>query len=277
MNRFQVETDEQGCVFIDRDGKHFRYILNYLRKGGVMSHCIFPVDNYLAMEEILNEAEFFGLTRLTNFFRQPYKVVFAPPSFDYNNSSSSSSQSNYLSPSSSSAAVPYAPNHSSSNSSGNNSTTGGISVTPDRRCMQLNHGAKVPQLRTAKPLIVNKGVITERIAHQYNSVMFNFQMDAKIKIQTLEQHNYNEVAFTIAYISSFNNYIRIQIWLDIPNDKIVWQYTDKDLKVTTFSDYLPYMDPNKEWYFTVCDLNASGAMGSIEVRTADLKKHAGVV
>ena len=31
--KFEVKPSEDGAFFIDRDGKHFRFILNYLRTG----------------------------------------------------------------------------------------------------------------------------------------------------------------------------------------------------------------------------------------------------
>jgi hypothetical protein len=33
--RFLVEKNEEGCVFIDRDGRHFHHILNWLRNGSL--------------------------------------------------------------------------------------------------------------------------------------------------------------------------------------------------------------------------------------------------
>ena len=39
--RHNVQKDEDGRYFIDRDGTHFRYILNYLRDGNTY----IPVDN----------------------------------------------------------------------------------------------------------------------------------------------------------------------------------------------------------------------------------------
>ena len=39
--RHNVTKDEDGRYFIDRDGTHFRYILNYLRDGNTY----IPVDN----------------------------------------------------------------------------------------------------------------------------------------------------------------------------------------------------------------------------------------
>lgn len=81
-----------------------------------------------------------------------------------------------------------------------------------------------------------------------------------VRVQNVDT---NEVAFSISYIASFNNYIRVQIWLDVPNDRIYWQYTDVDLNTTMFSDYLPYLDVNGKWYFTICDIVSFG-FGTIE-------------
>lgn len=45
----------QGYVFVDRDGKHFRHILNWLRDGVIPS---MPESEY---SELLREAEYFQL------------------------------------------------------------------------------------------------------------------------------------------------------------------------------------------------------------------------
>lgn len=46
--------DEKGYFFIDRDGTHFRYILNFLRTGALLV----PEDP-LIRKELLIEAEFY--------------------------------------------------------------------------------------------------------------------------------------------------------------------------------------------------------------------------
>ena len=51
---FDTKPSEDGSYFIDRDGTHFRYILNYLRTGQL----IVPRDDILR-EELLAEAEFY--------------------------------------------------------------------------------------------------------------------------------------------------------------------------------------------------------------------------
>jgi len=52
--RFDTKASEDGSYFIDRDGTHFRYILNYLRTGQL----IVPKDEIIR-EELLAEAEFY--------------------------------------------------------------------------------------------------------------------------------------------------------------------------------------------------------------------------
>ena len=64
-HRLKVETD--GSYFIDRDGTHFRYILNYLRDGcikeGTMPQC--PS----LWGELLNEAEYYQISGLVDYLK----------------------------------------------------------------------------------------------------------------------------------------------------------------------------------------------------------------
>ena len=54
--RFDTKPSEDGSYFIDRDGTHFRYILNYLRTGQL----IVPTDEMARIrDELLAEAEFY--------------------------------------------------------------------------------------------------------------------------------------------------------------------------------------------------------------------------
>ena len=52
--RFDTKPAEDGTYFIDRDGTHFRYILNYLRTGNL----VVPEDK-IVRRELLTEAEFY--------------------------------------------------------------------------------------------------------------------------------------------------------------------------------------------------------------------------
>ena len=54
--RFDTKPAKDGSYFIDRDGTHFRYILNYLRTGRL----ILPEDK-LVRKELLEEAEFYQI------------------------------------------------------------------------------------------------------------------------------------------------------------------------------------------------------------------------
>lgn len=39
--RYDIRVEDDGIIFIDRDGIYFRYILNYLRDGGVKLDVLF--------------------------------------------------------------------------------------------------------------------------------------------------------------------------------------------------------------------------------------------
>lgn len=62
--RLPARRDEEGRFFIDRDGRHFHHILNYLRDGS------FPVALGRAeRQELEREAAFYGLQRLVAHLR----------------------------------------------------------------------------------------------------------------------------------------------------------------------------------------------------------------
>ena len=54
--RFDTKPAEDGSYFIDRDGTHFRYILNYLRTGKLLL-----TEDKVIKKEILDEAEFYQI------------------------------------------------------------------------------------------------------------------------------------------------------------------------------------------------------------------------
>jgi len=58
--RFNLHEDKDGSLFIDRDGTHFRYILNYLRDVGKP---VLPADHQ-SQKELLREAEYYQLIGL---------------------------------------------------------------------------------------------------------------------------------------------------------------------------------------------------------------------
>ena len=61
--RHPIETDERGYYFLDRDGKLFRYILNYLRKGEL----VIPPDDLILIEELRQEAQYFQLNEMLEY------------------------------------------------------------------------------------------------------------------------------------------------------------------------------------------------------------------
>jgi len=57
--RFEQHPDAEGVYFIDRDGTHFRHILNHLRDPG--SFTLSPAMPYERRAEIIMEFQFYGL------------------------------------------------------------------------------------------------------------------------------------------------------------------------------------------------------------------------
>ena len=67
--RFDTKPAEDGSYFIDRDGTHFRYILNYLRTGQL----IVPEDK-VVRRELLTEAEFYQVEGIIKEMKaRPFK------------------------------------------------------------------------------------------------------------------------------------------------------------------------------------------------------------
>ncbi|XP_025095630.1 uncharacterized protein LOC112564776 isoform X2 [Pomacea canaliculata] len=62
--RHPLKTEADGSYFIDRDGTHFRYILNYLRDGCIKEGTLPSSDTVL--RELLTEAEYYQLSGLAD-------------------------------------------------------------------------------------------------------------------------------------------------------------------------------------------------------------------
>ena len=58
--RHHATKGGDGRYFIDRDGTHFRYILNYLRDGNTY----IPVDNQQVIDELYEEVTFYNIHNL---------------------------------------------------------------------------------------------------------------------------------------------------------------------------------------------------------------------
>lgn len=63
--RHQLKTESDGSHFIDRDGTHFRYILNYLRDGCLKEGTI--PSNETVLRELLTEAEYYQISGLVEY------------------------------------------------------------------------------------------------------------------------------------------------------------------------------------------------------------------
>ena len=65
--RFDTKPSGNGSYFIDRDGTHFRYTLNYLRTGQLLV----PKDEIIRVE-LLAEAEFYQIEGIVNALRASF-------------------------------------------------------------------------------------------------------------------------------------------------------------------------------------------------------------
>ena len=65
--RHKIHKQKNGSVFIDRDGTHFRVILNYLR--GEISSKSQLSDDRLALSELSTECDFYQLQELKNIVK----------------------------------------------------------------------------------------------------------------------------------------------------------------------------------------------------------------
>jgi len=70
------KKDKNGCVFIDRDGKHFDKILKYLRNGIVP-----PLEDKNEAYELLDEADFYCLEKLRSNIKSYILYNYSSTSF----------------------------------------------------------------------------------------------------------------------------------------------------------------------------------------------------
>lgn len=57
-----ANVNKQGCIFVDRDGMLFSYILNYLRTGVL----VYDSNDEVLRKLLLLEAKYFGLDKLAD-------------------------------------------------------------------------------------------------------------------------------------------------------------------------------------------------------------------
>ena len=68
--RMDVITDSDGYILIDRCGKHFELILNYLRDEDTQGLLMNLDKSELELYEILKEAKFYCIQSLVNLIEQ---------------------------------------------------------------------------------------------------------------------------------------------------------------------------------------------------------------
>jgi len=67
--RHDIRQDESdGCCFIDRDGSHFRFVLNYLRDGSLDATTL-PGDKQ-SLRELLREARYYKMSGLVECIKR---------------------------------------------------------------------------------------------------------------------------------------------------------------------------------------------------------------
>ena len=71
--RHALRQDDDGAYFIDRDGTHFRYILNYLRDGGYRPGTL-PADPCF-LGELCTEAEYYQLAALSRLLTDQMRTL----------------------------------------------------------------------------------------------------------------------------------------------------------------------------------------------------------
>lgn len=72
--RHNVVKDAEGCYFIDRDGRHFHDVLNFLRDGAFS--CPSEATDFKYLLELRSEANYYGLTGLMQAIdRFPYGQI----------------------------------------------------------------------------------------------------------------------------------------------------------------------------------------------------------
>ena len=68
--KFDLKKDDNGAYFIDRDGKYFRHILNFLRIGQFLGKNIIEDIR----EELAAEADFYQIQGLTELLNPTFEV-----------------------------------------------------------------------------------------------------------------------------------------------------------------------------------------------------------
>ena len=78
--RHELKTDEDGAYFIDRDGTHFRHILNFLRDPKGLEGTL--PESRRELLELLKEADYYQLTQLVMHIKRIMMPVIAQETID---------------------------------------------------------------------------------------------------------------------------------------------------------------------------------------------------
>ncbi len=78
--RFPVEKNDEGFVFIDRDGQYFSHILNWLRNGTLP-----PIESHLEREYLLVESKYYQISSLNDFLLAQDHTTGSPSQSDSHN------------------------------------------------------------------------------------------------------------------------------------------------------------------------------------------------
>mmetsp|Transcript_7564 Transcript_7564/g.14098 ORF Transcript_7564/g.14098 Transcript_7564/m.14098 type:complete len:281 (-) Transcript_7564:1937-2779(-) len=71
--RHVLDTDRDGRYFIDRDGEHFQYLLNFLRQDEI---CL--PDEPVLLTDLLREARYFQIASLVHILEKKLKQLYEP-------------------------------------------------------------------------------------------------------------------------------------------------------------------------------------------------------
>ena len=66
--RHELQKESDGSYFVDRDGTHFRHILNFLRDGSVDTDML--PNNSVTLKELLREAKYYQLKGLVQYIEE---------------------------------------------------------------------------------------------------------------------------------------------------------------------------------------------------------------
>jgi hypothetical protein len=94
--QYQLEKDESGCVFIDRDGKYFSYVLHYLRTNELSAE----ITEQKVLTQLQKEAQYYQLQRLIQKISESLKTAdepVTPTPISTNNSNSEERVKAYVS------------------------------------------------------------------------------------------------------------------------------------------------------------------------------------